>query len=61
MPTYTYKCKNDHEYVEVRGMLEDQKQTVCPQPDCGEPLRRIYDTNPIQFKGQGWAGKGSHF
>lgn len=61
MPTYTYKCTNDHEYVEVRGMLEDPKRDTCPKPDCGKPLKRIYDTTPIQFKGQGWAGKGSYF
>lgn len=61
MPTYTYKCEDGHEYQEVRGMTEDQRQTVCPKPDCGKNLKRIYDTNPIQFKGSGWAGKGSAF
>ncbi len=59
MPTYTYKCEDGHVHTEVRGMLEDQRETNCPE--CSKPLKRVYDTNPIQFKGSGWGGKGGAF
>lgn len=55
MPTYTYKCKNEHITVEVRSMTEDQQVTECPE--CSEGLQRVWDVAPIQFKGSGWAGK----
>ena len=54
MPTYTYRCENGHPYEEHRSMTEDQQQTVCPKPDCGATLRRLYDAAPIQFKGKGF-------
>lgn len=53
MPTYEYKCKNDHTYVEVRGMTEDQKTTECPE--CGEELTRVFTAPSIGFKGTGFA------
>lgn len=61
MPTYTYKCEDGHIYEEVRGINDDQKQTTCPTEDCNKPLKRVFDSSPVQFKGQGWAGKGSPF
>lgn len=61
MPTYTYKCENGHEYKEVRSMTEDQQRDTCPEAGCDTKLKRIYDTNPIQFKGTGWANKGGPF
>lgn len=60
MPTYSYKCENGHDYQEVRAMTEDQKQTTCPEVDCGATLKRIYESAPVQFKGSGWAGRRSY-
>lgn len=54
MPTYRYKCKNDHFYEEVRLLSEEEQKFDCPE--CNEPLNRVFTAPPIQFKGTGWAG-----
>jgi len=56
MPTYEYKCKdNQHEYLEVRRITEDQRVDTCPEPDCGSPLVRIFNAPPINLNGAGFA------
>lgn len=59
MPTYTYKCEDGHIHEEYRGINDEQKHTTCPE--CSKPLRRVFDSSPVQFKGTGWASKGSPF
>jgi putative FmdB family regulatory protein len=54
MPTYAYECPNGHPYEERRSMSDDQQRTICPKPDCAQPLRRVYDAVPISFKGKGF-------
>lgn len=61
MPTYSYKCEDGHDYTEVRAMSEEQRQTTCPESNCGKQLKRVYDPSSIQFKGSGWGGKGGPF
>lgn len=59
MPTYKYQCeKNSHSYSETRSMNEDQAKTVCPKPDCGSPLKRVFETSAIMFKGRGFYSTG---
>lgn len=58
MPTYTYKCEDGHKYEEYRGLNEDQKVHECPT--CNKPLKRVFDSTPVQFKGSGWSNKSSH-
>lgn len=55
MPTYEYVCQNGHEYTEIRGMSENQKQTTCAKPDCGTKLMRKFSAPPITFKGSGFS------
>lgn len=56
MPTYEYKCKeNNHTYVEIRSITEDQKVDVCPEEKCGSPLIRVFAAPPITFNGAGFA------
>lgn len=59
MPTYDYKCEaNGHPYREVRPMSEDQQRTTCPKPDCGSPLKRVFESSPVLFKGRGFYSTG---
>jgi putative FmdB family regulatory protein len=58
MPTYCYTCESGHPYEEVRAMSEEQQRTVCPKPDCAKPLKRVFETAPIMFKGRGFYSTG---
>jgi putative FmdB family regulatory protein len=52
MPTYDYKCGNDHEYTEDRSIHEDQKETLCPA--CGAELIRVFQATPAIFRAGGF-------
>lgn len=52
MPTYQYKCLNNHLCEETRGLKEDQKISACPE--CGNEIRQIYSPPGIHFKGGGF-------
>lgn len=56
MATYDYICSNEHSYVEERPMTAEQIVTNCPE--CGELLRRVFNTTPIMFKGRGFYSTG---
>lgn len=56
MPTYRYKCENDHVYEEVRLITEEEQSFDCPE--CDKPLKRVFTAPPIQFNGTGWGGGG---
>lgn len=58
MATYEYVCTNGHPYTEVRGMTEEQQRTLCPKPDCSTPLKRVYSSAPVIFKGKGFYKTG---
>lgn len=52
MPTYQYKCANNHVVEETRKISEDQKIYQCPE--CNEPLKPVYSSPGIQLKGGGF-------
>ena len=52
MPTYQYKCANNHHYEEMRSFSEDQKKTHCAE--CGLELKQVYSGLGVQFKGGGF-------
>jgi putative FmdB family regulatory protein len=54
MPTYDYKCENEHEYAENRSMNDDPIRTTCPEPDCGLPLKRVFNVSGVSFQGEGF-------
>ena len=55
MPTYEYECEeNQHPYSETRSIHEDQQRTICPKPDCGSLLKRVYSPAATAFKGDGF-------
>ena len=54
MPTYQYVCSNPegkHEF-EVVQSFSDAPISVCPQ--CGAPVRKVYGSVGVVFKGSGF-------
>ena len=54
MPTYQYVCtssEDKHEF-EVVQSFSDPSLTECPQ--CGSPVRKVYGSVGVVFKGSGF-------
>lgn len=52
MPTYQYACTAcDHRFEAVQSFSDDSL-TVCPE--CGGPLRKVFSSVGIVFKGSGF-------
>jgi putative FmdB family regulatory protein len=54
VPTYQYACTNDagkHEF-EVVQSFTDAPLSECPQ--CGSPVRKVYGSVGVVFKGSGF-------
>ena len=54
MPTYEYACTNPegkHEF-EVVQSFSDAPISVCPE--CGAPVRKVYGSVGVVFKGSGF-------
>lgn len=52
MPTYQYACKDcDYHFEQVQA-FSDPSLTVCP--NCGGPLRKVYGSVGVVFKGSGF-------
>ena len=51
MPTYEYRCDNDHTFEVTQSMSEDalDECTIC-----GAPARRILFAPAVHFKGSGF-------
>ncbi|MEN3315461.1 MAG: hypothetical protein V7605_1695, partial [Acidimicrobiaceae bacterium] len=52
MPTYEYVCKSCGDHLEVVQSFADESLTVCPA--CGGPLRKVFGSIGISFKGSGF-------
>jgi putative FmdB family regulatory protein len=52
MPTYEYACKSCGEHMEVVQSFKDDPLTECPT--CGGPLRKVFGSIGITFKGSGF-------
>ena len=52
MPTYEYACKSCDEHLEVVQSFKDDALTTCPA--CGGPLRKVFGSIGISFKGSGF-------
>jgi putative FmdB family regulatory protein len=54
VPTYQYACTNPegrHEFERVQS-FSDAPVTECPQ--CGSPVRKVYGSVGVVFKGSGF-------
>jgi len=56
MPTYAYKCSNDHRHEEYRSIYEDASNLSCP--DCNEVLRPVYFAPAVNLVGRGFYSNG---
>jgi putative FmdB family regulatory protein len=54
VPTYQYVCTNpdDRHEFEVVQSFSDPSLTECPQ--CGSPVRKVYGSVGVVFKGSGF-------
>jgi putative FmdB family regulatory protein len=52
MPTYEYACKSCGEHLEVVQSFKDDPLTECAA--CGGPLRKVFGSIGIAFKGSGF-------
>ena len=52
MPTYEYACRECGRHLEVVQSFTDEPLTVCPS--CDGPLRKVFGSIGIAFKGSGF-------
>jgi putative FmdB family regulatory protein len=52
MPTYEYACKSCGQHLEVVQSFKDDSLTTCSA--CGGPLRKVFGSIGIAFKGSGF-------
>lgn len=52
MPTYEYGCTKCGEHLEVAQSFRDEPLTECPA--CGGPLRKVFGSIGVVFKGSGF-------
>ncbi|WP_310964736.1 FmdB family zinc ribbon protein [Nocardioides terrisoli] len=52
MPTYQYSCKDCGHFFEAFQNFSDDSLTVCPE--CGGPLRKVFNAVGVVFKGSGF-------
>nr|WP_225983841.1 FmdB family zinc ribbon protein [Epidermidibacterium keratini] len=52
VPTYQYACKNCGHQFETVQSFNDHALTECPE--CGGPLRKVFNSVGIVFKGSGF-------
>jgi putative FmdB family regulatory protein len=51
MPTYEYRCENDHHF-DVMQKMTDGPVTQCEV--CGAPVQRVFHPIAVHFKGSGF-------
>jgi putative FmdB family regulatory protein len=56
MPTYQYKCLNDHHWEQERGIRDEEPLMLCPH--CSEQLKRTYNAPAINLVGKGFYRNG---
>jgi putative FmdB family regulatory protein len=52
VPTYSYQCKEFGEAFDAVQSFSDDPLTVCP--NCGGPLRKLFNSVGVVFKGSGF-------
>ncbi|MHA7985783.1 FmdB family zinc ribbon protein [Rathayibacter sp. CAU 1779] len=52
MPTYSYKCTECSAAFDIHQSFSDEALTTCP--DCGGPLRKVFGSVGVTFKGSGF-------
>ncbi|NNC11536.1 FmdB family transcriptional regulator [Planctomonas sp. JC2975] len=52
MPTYSYKCSACGHAFDIHQSFSDDALTACPE--CGGPLRKVFGSVGVTFKGSGF-------
>ena len=52
MPTYSYRCTECDSAFDIVQAFTDDTLTVCP--NCGGPLRKLFNTVGVTFNGSGF-------
>lgn len=52
MPTYSYRCTECSNAFDIVQAFTDDTLTVCP--NCGGPLRKLFNTVGVTFNGSGF-------
>jgi putative FmdB family regulatory protein len=52
MPLYEYVCEQCADRFELIRKFSDPPLDACPK--CGGPVRKLFSSPAIQFKGSGW-------
>ncbi|HEY4225712.1 MAG TPA: FmdB family zinc ribbon protein [Pseudolysinimonas sp.] len=52
MPTYSYRCTECGEAFDIQQAFTDDTLTVCP--NCGGPLRKLFNAVGVSFTGSGF-------
>lgn len=52
MPTYAYRCTACSHSFEIFQKFTDEPLSTCPE--CGSPVRKVFQPVGIVFKGSGW-------
>ena len=55
MPTYEFKCERCEERQTIHAGIREEVKPLCTT--CEKPLKRIFASPPVTFKGSGWASK----
>lgn len=56
MPTYQYKCPNNHVHEEERNIKESQHVIHCLE--CGKKLKPVYFAPVVSLVGKGFYSNG---
>jgi putative FmdB family regulatory protein len=52
VPTYTYRCTACSHQFDIFQKFSDDPLSECPE--CGSPVRKVFQPVGIVFKGSGW-------
>lgn len=56
MPTYQYKCPNDHYHEEERSMTAPEPNLTCSE--CSEELKKVFSAPVVNLMGRGFYRNG---
>jgi putative FmdB family regulatory protein len=56
MPTYQYKCSNDHFYEEDRSIHSEEPIITCDE--CHEDMKKVFGSPSVNLVGRGFYRNG---
>jgi len=56
MPTYQYKCPNDHFYEEDRSIHDREPILICTA--CSEEMKKVFSAPTFNLVGKGYYRNG---